>query len=99
MSESFSVGDVALFYRPGSRFHLVEVVVTKGLHLSNVYDHRDGSRFLGHVYGIDAPEFHGVTLAPGSEGCCASPEQLRKRPPKQDWKQLCNLETRELETA
>lgn len=102
MQDSFRIGEVAIFHRPGSRYNGVEVCVTEALHLSSVFDFRDGITRLELVYGIESPHF--PPLRPGRDGHCARPDELRKKRPPQDWAKLCNLdeapvETRELEIA
>ena len=82
-NESFSVGEVAIFVRPGSKFYGVEVVVTHALHTAQVVDWEDGKRKTKRVYGIYGP-FGGNRY--GSAGYATEPCNLRKkRPPLANW--------------
>lgn len=88
-AEQYSVGEVAIFHRPGSSFHGMEVTITKPLHLSNVLDWKDGSIADQWVYGIDGP--FDVKPRHGT-GFCAAPTELRKKRPPPDWVKLCRLD-------
>lgn len=86
-STQFSVGEIAIFHRVGSRFDGTEVSITKPLHLANVYDHKDGSRTLEYVYGVDSPAFSDVRPV-NPDGFCARPSELKKRPPPQEMEEI-----------
>jgi hypothetical protein len=86
-NESFSVGEIAeLVY---SRYHRdisgIEALVIGPLE----YRFNMISGLAEHSYAIECEGLKYLAL----------PDQLRKKRPPQDWKTLCNLEARELETA
>jgi hypothetical protein len=96
--ETFSIGEVALFVREGSRYFGVEVTISEPLAIRRVCDQRDGARYYAWTYGIEGP----FERMAGTNGKFSTrPQDLRKRRPPQDWQALCNVEApaRELEIA
>jgi len=79
--EEFAVGEVALYWRPGSPSHLREVTIVGPLKEEYVHDVRDGSLKYEMVYAIE-----GIPGTPPSgKAWCAPPEYLRKKkPPRED---------------
>ncbi len=85
---SFEVGEIAIYYRPGHNCHGREVKIISGLSRSELRNsaHRRVGTYEG--YEIEMPGMKPPI------GCAfvATPEQLRKRRPPQDWAKLCNLD-------
>lgn len=84
--ETFSVGEVAIFWCEGDKFHKTEVTIISPLERQLCIDRDSGAIFYDRVYRISAP---GV-----SQECnpCAPPRYLRKKRPPPDWVKLCKLD-------
>lgn len=84
----FEVGEVAIYYRPGHNCHGHEVTILSGLNLSELKNAAGRLVRTAACYDIEMPG-HCPPL-----GCvyAATPDQLRKRRPPQDWRTLCNLD-------
>lgn len=82
--DTFRIGEIAIYTRPGSPYNGSEVMVVGPL-LPRVGD----DLLTGNLY----VEYDGYQITlnelPGIYG--ARPEWLRKRRPPQDWMKLCNL--------
>lgn len=88
MSESFSVGEVAIWVREGSPNYGREVTIAGPLQLVNAWQ-PDGSCIYDYRYPMDA-DF--APVSPHGNGWCAHPDWLKKRRPPQDWVKLCQLD-------
>lgn len=76
-SETFAIGEVALLWRPASRYHGTEVTVVSELRRGSlVVD--GGSTVVTDFYEIDG-------ISPNGSNWAARPQSLRKkRPPRED---------------
>jgi hypothetical protein len=92
--ETFSIGEVALFVREGSRYYGTEVMVVGPCALRPARDRKDGALRAVYGYEIDGP-FERVAGTNGK--FIAEPHHLRKRRPPQDWQALCNLTDKPVE--
>ena len=72
----FSVGESAIFCRPGSRFNGCEVIISAPLQQRFVRDARTGVGSHELVYGISGP----FGAPPLGGGWTSSPQYLRRKP-------------------
>lgn len=91
--ERFDVGEVAVYNRPESKFHGMDVVVNGPLACRNIV-RLSGVVDLCWSYEIDA-DFG--RKPPNGNGWAVEPHMLRKRRPPQDWVKLCRLTDRPVE--
>lgn len=79
MSEKFEVGEVAIYHRPGSVFHGVEVTISGPLEYCSACD-----------FGVTSYDWrYSIERAAGFPADpMASPKYLRKLPPKREDHQL-----------
>lgn len=84
MSESFSVGEIALYWRAGSRKDGMQVTVASRLYVQTFRDIP-----TGEVRTVPAYDIEGPGLRPGID--VAQPQFLRKLRPPPDWVKLCHL--------
>ncbi len=90
MSDRFEVGEVAIYNRPESAYHGIEVTVISNLQQRSFFDTVTGTK--GNVafgYEIEVPGLWSVGVY-----YFAEPHELRKRRPPQDWVKLCRLTER-----
>lgn len=91
MSERFEVGEVAIYHRPESNWHGLEVLIVSGIETRTCIDEVTGIRgtFAGHEVEFSDP----VAEMAQERGYrwLAEPHELRKRRPPQDWVKLCRL--------
>lgn len=88
MTDTFKVGEVAIYVRPGSPHYGEEVTVTSGLKWreGGIDEMTGGEQIPGLRYDIDFPS--------GPSGCCAArPEWLRKKQQKRDIDQLVSWDS------
>lgn len=79
MAEHFEVGEVAIYWRPGSANHTDEVTVVSPLRRTNVVDPKTGARQYGvFVYTIKHPAADDPNVV-----YVAEPHELRKKKPPQ----------------
>lgn len=88
--ESFSVGEIAIWVRPESRYYGERVRISRPLKARRIHDcRRPGSSVVAPCYAIEWLESdHGT---PEHGQWLARPQHLRKLPPKQDWVKICSL--------
>lgn len=80
-SETFDVGEIAIYCRPGSPHFGVEVTILSGLRMSRQTDQRTGEVTFEPGYKIDGP--FGPLVNGRPWGC--PPQWLKKkRPPRKD---------------
>lgn len=84
MAETFKVGEIALFNRPGSQYDGAEVTITLDLHFSLINDRKTGEKTYAYVYGIDGP----FRPRLGFIKFCALPEHLKKRYLPPNWEDI-----------
>lgn len=85
----FSVGEVAVYNRPESKFHGMDVVVTGPL-AQRYWSDPLGRGGGGWCYRISIAGLDDDFIV-------AEPHELRKRRPPQDWVKLCRLTDRPVE--
>lgn len=86
---TFEVGEIAIFWRPGSKYHMREVEILTPLLPVHFMDTITGLWQTELAYRIADQLLLGAY--PGID-FCATPMHLRKRRPPQDWNTLCNLD-------
>lgn len=84
---TFAVGEIAIFWWPGSICHKCEMTVLSPLEYVEFMDMETGRMRTGWCHRIEGTFLHepGVTYV-------SPPEHLRKRRPPQDWLKLCHLD-------
>ena len=89
MNETFKVGEIAIYVRPGSPFYGQEVTIIGPLEL------RGGPRSRDHITGLPTTRdikyliSYPVGFEPDGKGFSARPENLRKKkPPQRDIDQI-----------
>lgn len=87
-NETFKVGEVALYVRPGSPNYGRPLTITGPLQMRPIFDKGVGHR-TAMTYQVESP-FFGECKNP--TGWLAEPQWLRKLPPPQDWVKLCQLD-------
>lgn len=83
MSDTFAVGEVAVYWRPVSEWHGTEVAVISMLQESMWRREVPPGRGIGWGYDVEWPD---------GEVTFQTVDELRKRHPPQDWTKLCQLE-------
>lgn len=86
-SETYAIGEVAIYVNPGSDIHEMEVTVIGPLEYLWIRDECTGVKGWAWCYPIDTP----TGPPPGAFAWRAEPRHLRKRRPPPDWNKLCAL--------
>jgi hypothetical protein len=83
---TFAVGEVAIYWRPESQYHLTQCTIRSPLCWSEWFDRLTGRLGQGYCYEANSPAW------PDPDAHPVEPCHLRKRRPPQDWTRLCNLD-------
>lgn len=91
---NFSVGEVAIFYRPGSEYHGSEVTIAGPLRYAVFNDCRTGRKAAGLCHSIEGPFQPKFKHASGRPVIfVARIKHLRKRPGEQDQNEVIRWES------
>lgn len=87
-SETFSIGEVAIYWKPESRNHGKEVTILSALKIILLTDSHTGSKSEALAYNVDVPsDWYAGPFYKPEKGWSVRPQFLRKkRPPRDDLK-------------
>jgi hypothetical protein len=94
MADHFEVGEIAIYHRPQSDCHGMEMAVASGLQTRTCLDEVTGRRGVYCGYEIKFACYSGREMP---YRWLAELHELRKRRPPQDWVKLCRLTQRPVE--